>query len=167
MEMTNVTVCSAGKKQQSTSDYPSDLDQIKAIDVLISTGYIWKSESIKKRNRLLEGKYELWVSVKKRKNYSKVTPELIDNLREWIGNHPQVVNSPIYNDTFLVPDHKKPRKKITVSKLLLHISIRELHNYLISKSSIYKLKEAIYESIGKTLISDTSLRALMHNNFQK
>ena len=104
--MTNVTVCSAGKKQQSTSDYPSDLDQIKAIDVLISTGYIWKSESIKKRNRLLEGKYELWVSVKKRKNYSKVTPELIEHLYKWIVNHPQVLDFPISKDPLVVTDHK-------------------------------------------------------------
>ena len=38
MAMNNMTVCSASKKQQSTSDYPSDLYQIKAIGVPISTG---------------------------------------------------------------------------------------------------------------------------------
>ena len=121
MSMTNMNVCSASKKQQSTSDYPSDLDQIKAIGVPISTRYRWRSESRKKRKLLLEGKYELWVSVKKRKNYSKVTPELIEHLHEWIGNHPQVVNSPISNDTLVVSGHKRPGKKIRVSKLLLKI----------------------------------------------
>ena len=45
--MTNMTVCSASKKQQPTSDYSPNLDQIKAIGVPISSGYIWKSESIK------------------------------------------------------------------------------------------------------------------------
>ena len=45
--MTNMTVCSASKKQQSTSDYPPDLDQIKAIGDPIYTGYRCKSESIK------------------------------------------------------------------------------------------------------------------------
>ena len=46
MAMTNMTVCYDGKKQQSASDYPSDLDQIKYIGVPISTGYRWNSESI-------------------------------------------------------------------------------------------------------------------------
>ena len=98
---------------------------------------------------------------------SKAMPELIEHLNEWIGNHPQVVNSPIPNDTFLVPDPERPGKKIRVYKLLLQISIRELHNDLISESSIYQLKEAIDETTGKPLISDTALRALMPNNVQK
>ena len=42
-----------------------------------------------------EGEYELWESVKKWGKYSKVTPKLIDHLNEWIGNHSQVVNSPM------------------------------------------------------------------------
>ena len=49
-------------------------------------------------------------------------------------------DSPTYNDTLLVPDHKQPGKKKMVSKLLSYISICELHNDLISESSIYKLK---------------------------
>ena len=65
MAMTNKTVCYASKKQQSTSDYPSELDHIKSIDVPIYTGYRRKYESIEKIKRLLEGKYELWVLVKK------------------------------------------------------------------------------------------------------
>ena len=48
MAMTNMTLCSASKKQQKTSDYPSELYQLKAIGVPISTGYRWKYESIKK-----------------------------------------------------------------------------------------------------------------------
>ena len=37
--MTNVTVCYSSKKQQPTSDYSSNLDQIKAIGVPIYTRY--------------------------------------------------------------------------------------------------------------------------------
>ena len=40
--MTNMTVCSASKKQQSISDYTSDLDQIKSIGVPIYKKYRWK-----------------------------------------------------------------------------------------------------------------------------
>ena len=93
-----------------------------------------------------------------------MTPELIEHLHEWIGNHSQSVNLPISNHTFLVPDHKQPGKKIRVSKLLLRVSICELHNYLISESSIYKLKEEIDDITGNILISDTALHALMPNN---
>ena len=96
-----------------------------------------------------------------------MTPELIEHMHEWIGNHPEVVNLPISNDTLLVSDHNQPGKKIRVSKLLLQISIRELHNYLIPKSRIYQLKEAIYESKGEPLISDVALRVLMPKNVQK
>ena len=67
-------------------------------------------------------------------------PELIENMHEWIGNHPQVVNLPISNNVFLVPDNKQPGKKIRVYKFLLQISIHELHNYLISEIRMYQLK---------------------------
>ena len=50
MAVINMSVCSSSKKQQSTSDYPYDLYQIKAIGFTISTGYIWKYESIKNEN---------------------------------------------------------------------------------------------------------------------
>ena len=51
--------------------------------------------------------------------YAKVTPELIEYLNEWIVNHPEVVKSPISNDTMLVPNSEQPGKKIRVSKFLL------------------------------------------------
>ena len=96
-----------------------------------------------------------------------MTPELIDNLSKWIGNHPDVVNSPIFNDTLLVPNPERPGKKIRFYKLRLHISIHELHNYLISESSIYRLKESIDEPTEETLISDTALSAIITKNVQK
>ena len=70
---------------------------------------------------------------------SKVTPELIENTNEWIVNHPQVVNSPIYNDILLVPDTEQPGKKTSVSKMILQISIPDPQNDLISESIIYQL----------------------------
>ena len=54
-------------------------------------------------------------------NNSKVTPELTKNMNYWIGNHPQVVNKPISNDTLLVHYLERPGKKIMVSKLILQI----------------------------------------------
>ena len=97
-----------------------------------------------------------------KEKYSKVTPALIEHLHECIENHTQVVNSPIFNNTFLVPDNKRSGKKTRVSELLLQIPIRELHNDLIYESIICQLKEATDKSTGKKLISDTSLHALMN-----
>ena len=96
-----------------------------------------------------------------------MTPELIQHLHEWIINHPQVVNSPISNDIILVPGHKQPGNKIRFSILLLHISICKIHNYLIYESSIFQLKEAVDESTGKPLISDTAIFELIPKNAQK
>ena len=98
---------------------------------------------------------------------SEVTPEIIDNLNECIRNHPQVVKSTISNDTLSVPNPEQPGKKITGSKLIIQISIRGIHNDLISESIIYQLKEAIYETTVKPLISDTALHTLMHKNVRK
>ena len=98
---------------------------------------------------------------------SKGTPELIEHMDKWIGNNPQVFNSPIFNDTLLVTDTYIPGKKIRVSKLLLHVSICEIHNYLISNSIIYQLKEAIDKTTRKPLISYTALCAIMPDNFRK
>ena len=123
---------------QSTSDQPSALDQIKSSGVPIYTGYIWKSESRKKMTTI---RWRLIVGISQEtEKHSKVMSELIENMNEWVFNHPQVVNSPISNDTLLVPDPDWPGNKIRVSKLLLQISIYELHNDLIYESSIYKLK---------------------------
>ena len=138
--MTNMSVCYISKTLQATSDQTSSLDQIKSSRVPISTGYKWKSKSRKKRKWLLKGEDELSSSVKKQKNYSKVTPELIEHMYEWIGNYPQVVKSPISNYTFLFPDTEQPGKKIRVSKLLFHISICKLYYDLISDGSIYQIK---------------------------
>ena len=77
------------------------------------------------------------------------------------------MNPPISNDKLLVPDPERPGNKIRVSKFLLQISIRELHNNLMSEISICPLKDAIYDKIGNPLISDTSLRPLIPNNVRK
>ena len=49
----------------------------------------------------------------------------------WITCHPQVVQSPIYNDYLKVmfDDHTEPQ---IVPKLLLRVSVRELYNSLLS-----------------------------------
>ena len=55
--------------------------------------------------------------------------------------------------------------KIRVPKLLREISIRELHNDLLSKTSS-GLKE-VYDENDKVIISDTALRSLIPPNIKR
>ena len=66
--------------------------------------------------------------------------------------------SPISNDCLkvLLDDQIEPQ---IVPKLLLHVSVRELHNSLVSDPNDGGLKDARYED-GKIVISDFTLRSL-------
>ena len=63
------------------------------------------------------------------------------SLYNWIMHHPQVVQSPIFNDCLKVKIycHIKPQ---LVPKLLLQVSARELHNNLVSATIDGGLNEA-------------------------
>ena len=77
----------------------------------------------------------------------------------WITRHPQVVQSPIYNDSLKVvlDDQSEPQ---LVPKLLLQVSVEELHNNLVSDPNDVGLKDARDED-GKIIISDSTLRSLL------
>ena len=75
-------------------------------------------------------------------------------------NHPNVVESPITNETLLIHNLVTGQKE-RVSKLLLQISIRELHNNdMLLPPDEGGFKEARDET-GNVRISDTALRALL------
>ena len=65
--------------------------------------------------------------------YSKVSSTLKKALHEWVINHPSVVASPIKKDTLKVRDPETGLKTKVVNKLLLEISVRELHNDLLDE----------------------------------
>ena len=72
-----------------------------------------------------------WQFKQKIKGNSKINDQIKKSLYNWIMHHPQVVQSPIVNDCLKVKidGHTEPQ---LVPKLLLHVSIRELHNNLVS-----------------------------------
>ena len=76
-----------------------------------------------------------------------------------ITRHPQVVQSPISNDCFkvMLDDQREPQ---LVPELLLQVSVRELHNSLVSDPMYGGLKDARDEN-GKIIISDSTLRSLL------
>ena len=76
---------------------------------------------------------------KKRKGNSKINDQIKKSLYNWIMHHPQVVQSPIVNDCLkvIIDGHTEPQ---LVPKLLLHVSIRELHKNLVSDTEYGGLK---------------------------
>jgi hypothetical protein len=100
---------------------------------------------------------------KKRKGITKITKTIQANLRQWILDHPHVINSPIAKDTLLVTNAQGVKER--VSKLLLEIPIRDLHNDLILPPREGDLADA-QDSSGNVSISDTSLRRLLPKQLQ-
>ena len=95
-----------------------------------------------------------WSSVKKRKHYSKISPELRSKVIDWLKKHPHIIQSPNFNDTLIVKDKSNNGIYIREQKYLHQISIRELHNDLLSDPPI-GLSD-VYDKEGKPLISDTA-----------
>ena len=79
--------------------------------------------------------------IKKRKGHSKIKDQIKLNLYEWITHHPQFFQSPISIDCLKVifGDQTEPKP---VPKLLLQVSVREIHNSLVSDPNDSCLKEA-------------------------
>ena len=69
---------------------------------------------------------KIWSSVTKRNRWSKIPFELRSRLQEWITNHPDGVNSPLYRDMLWRKKEDGTREKIP--KLLITISTQQLHN---------------------------------------
>ena len=67
----------------------------------------------------------------KRKKHSKTKKQIQSKIYTWITRHPQVLQSPIYNDCLKAIFDYQTEPQL-VPKLLLHVSVRELCNSLVS-----------------------------------
>ena len=103
--------------------------------------------------------FSQWNNEIKQKGHSKINEQIKRNIHIWITRHPQVVQSPISNDCLKVIfyDHTEPQ---LVPKVLLQVSVRELHNSLVSDPNYGGLKYAMDED-GKIIISDSTLSSLL------
>ena len=74
-----------------------------------------------------------WSLNKRRKGNPKIDEQIKKSPYNWIMHYPQVVQSPIDNDclTVKIDVHNEPQ---LVTKLLFQVSIRELHNNLVSST---------------------------------
>lgn len=80
-----------------------------------------------------ERKDTIYSQVIKGKGWTKVDSNLMEIVHKWIRAHPHVIESPLANDTVKVPDKNDPTKKVKTNRLLLQISIRELHNDMLEQ----------------------------------
>ena len=99
---------------------------------------------------------------KKQKNHSKINEQIKRNLYTWITRHPQVVQSPISNDCLKVVLYDQTEPQL-VPKCLLQVSVRELHNSLVSDPNDGGIKDARDED-GKIIISDSNCVYCCHLN---
>ena len=89
----------------------------------------------------------------KRKGHSKINDQIKRNLYTWITGHTQVVQSPISNNCLKVMLDDKAEPQL-VPKLLLQVSVRELHNSLVIDPNYGGLKDARDED-GNIIINDS------------
>ena len=77
----------------------------------------------------------------------------------WITRHPQVDQTPISNDCLkvMLDDQTEPQ---LFPKLLIQVSVRELHNRLVSDPIGGGLKDSRYE-YGNIIISDSNFCSLL------
>ena len=105
-----------------------------------------------------------WSKKAARKSKVRVTKEVIKAVQEWVLKHPEVVQSPLVNDTLLVPDEDGVKQR--VPKHLLRISVWELHNDLMNRDERVGCPAA-YDADGNLIISDTTLRNIMPKNVKR
>ena len=100
----------------------------------------------------------LWKK-EKRKGHFEINEQIKCNLYTWITRHPQVVQLPISNDCLKVMLYYQTEPQL-VPKLLLQMSVRELHNILVRDPNDGGLKYARDEDC-EIIISDSTLRSLL------
>jgi hypothetical protein len=101
-----------------------------------------------------------WVNIcQRRYKGQKVSEPTRLPVIHWVVKHENVINSPICYETLLI---KAPgcNQKTQVGKLLLDISVRELHNKMVSDVIDGGLANARNLN-GKVTVSDTTLRRII------
>ncbi len=155
----NLVAC-ANSPDAEDKPVPKKIARIESLGLSRSTGYRLLKKADAKRKHIRQSVINIsWSNVRKRKGYTKVDANRRQKLNEWVLNHHMLVPSPNSSDTLLIRDPEDRSIKTRTSKLYLQISMRELHNDLLSDPPL-GLPEAL-DANGEPLISDTALRALL------
>ena len=119
----------------------------------------------KLKRRAMKVGNSLCTKKKKRKGHSQINEQIKRNLYAWITRHPQVIKSPISNDCLKVmfDDQTEPQ---LVPKLLLQVSVRKLHNSLVSDPNYGGLKDSRHEDDNIIIIYYT-FRSLLPSQLKQ
>ena len=101
----------------------------------------------------------LWENKRKLKVHSKINEQIKRNLYAWITRHPQFFQSPISNDYLKVMFDDQIELQL-VPKLLLQVSVRKIHNSLVSDPNDGVLKYTRDEDDNIIIVYST-LRSLL------
>jgi hypothetical protein len=120
----SIAVGIAESPGESCAKKPSKREQVKLLGMNYSSGWRFLRNGTAKRRLLTQGDNNVsWSRVKPpHKGFTKITPEIREKLNQWILDHPQVIQSPIKDDTLLV-HNRETGATICVPKLLIEISI--------------------------------------------
>ena len=113
----------------------------------------------KSKRKAMKVGNSLWTNRTRRKVHSKINEQIKCNLYTWITRHPQVVKSPISNYCLKVMLDYQTETQL-VPKFLLQVSVREMHNSLVSDPNDFGMKDSRDED-GKIVISDYTLCSLL------
>ena len=107
----------------------------------------------------------LWTKKTRLKGNSKINEQIKRNLYTRMTSHPQVFQAPISNDCikFMLDNQIEPQ---LVPKWLLQVSVRELHNSLVSDTHYGGIKDA-RDEYGKIIISDSTFCSLLPPQLKK
>ena len=147
---------------ETTEKTPTRREVARALGMPLTTyQYILKSVVDKRIALEYRDRNTVFSQVVKSKGWTKVDLALRNAVHDWIRKHPMVVESPIMNDMVRIPDPNDETKTIRTSKLLLSISVRELHNDMLELLAVAKSPE------GDILISDTKLRQILPKQLRR
>ena len=119
---------------------------------------IHQAVAAKSKHTEIKAGNTLWEKKTKRNGNWEINDQINKSLYNWIICHPQVLQSPIFNDCLKVKIYGHTRPQM-VPKLLLKVSVRDLHNSIVSNPGDGGIKEARYAN-NNIIISNSTLRSL-------
>ena len=122
-------------------------------------------KAAEKRNEIASSSSsKSWLKVPVKKGHTKITPHVINSVREWVKSHDHVKKSSSSKDSIKVTVDGS-REKVVMPKYYLQIPIRKLHAHMIKPQEEGGLKEVIDDN-GKVIVSESSLRKILPRNIK-
>ena len=85
----------------------------------------------KSKRKSVRADIMMWSSITERRDHAQINEFVRRALYSWLLQHPKVVQSPIANDYLKLSIYGKAEPQL-VPKLLLQVSVREIHNIMVS-----------------------------------